>query len=153
MNLCFENDIYNNILNEINKNSESNNVCPICRDTMDNDKITLGCKHSYHSNCVINSFSSYESKKCMLCNKLIIMNDYSSICSKVMKNNKKCTRICYNQEKLCNLHLNQYLNEIKKNKKKINLSIDKKKDQIKKFHLKITNLKNEIEILEKKLII
>lgn len=148
MNLSFENNDYNIILEAINNNLKNKDKCMICRDSLDNDLINLECNHKYHSNCLINSFAKYEQKKCPFCNGSFNLNIFKSQCSKMMTS-KQCTKLCYNQEKLCNIHLRQKINESIKNKKNINININKKKDKIIKLNVQIKKLQEEINQLEK----
>lgn len=149
MNLSFENENYSKLLNEVNKNLNKSKICPICRDPLNYDDLTLVCNHSYHSSCLINSFNSYETKRCLLCNNSFSFNKYESICSKIMKNNKQCTKKCYNSQKLCNLHIKQLMNETNKNKNKTKILIKKKNEKISKLKIKIDELNKEIEELKK----
>ena len=150
MNLIFENNDYNMILNDINNNLKNDNKCMICRDALNNDIINLGCNHKYHSNCLTNSFIKYEQKRCLFCNSSFNLNLFKSQCSKMMAS-KQCTKFCYNQEKLCNIHLKQKMNEIVKNKKNININIKKKNDKINKLNTMIKQLHEEVKQLEKSL--
>ena len=149
MNLSFENEIYTKLLNEVNKNLSNSKTCPICRDPLNFDDLTLGCNHSYHSSCLINSFNSYETKRCLLCNTSFSLNKYENICSKIMKNNKQCTKKCYNSQKLCNLHIKQLMNETNKKKDKAKILIKKKNEKISILKNQIDNLIKEIAELKK----
>ncbi len=66
-----------------------------------------------------------------------------------MKNNKQCTKKCYNSQKLCNLHIKQLMNETNKNKNKTKILIKKKNEKISKLKIKIDELNKEIEELKK----
>ena len=149
MNLSFENEIYKKLLNEVNENLSNDKKCPICRDPLNMDNLTLDCKHSYHSNCIINSFNYYETKKCLLCNTNFLLTKYESTCSKVMKNGKQCTRKCYNSQKMCNLHIKQFINESIKNKNKVKILIKKKSEKLSNLKNKMDELCKEIEELKK----
>jgi len=38
--------------------SKLNETCPICYDELDSTSITLKCNHTFHYNCILNSFKS-----------------------------------------------------------------------------------------------
>ena len=149
MNLSFKNEMYTKLLNEVNKNLNNSKICPICRDPLNFDDLTLVCSHSYHSSCLINSFNSYETKRCLLCNTSFSLSKYESTCSKIMKNNKKCTKKCFNSQKLCNLHVKQLMNETNRNKTKTKILIRKKNEKILSLEKEIIKIKLEIEELKK----
>ena len=158
MNITFENEEYANILSNLmkNKNVDKDNICAICRDPLLIDTIDLHCNHRYHSECLINSFIKWESKKCPLCNEHFILNSYQSTCIKKMKDNKICNRVCFNDEKLCKIHVKSYLKEIEKNqqiekKKEINKLkklIKSKQTKLKSLNTKVESLNEEIKNLQ-----
>lgn len=55
--------------------SKLNDTCPICYDKLDTTSITLKCNHTFHYNCILNSFKSsitkntksYKWRKCPYC--------------------------------------------------------------------------------------
>ena len=161
MSLTFNNPDFNNILNEINnkKDVDKDNICAICRDPLLIDTINLHCDHRYHSDCLINSFVKYDTKKCPLCNEHFILESYKTNCIKKMNNGQTCNKICYNNEQLCKVHIRTYLKELEKaatkaNKtetNKIKREIKKKNTKLKKLNIDVNNLINEIKSLEIKL--
>ena len=158
MSLIFCNENYNNILEDINKNKDVNkdNVCAICRDTLLVDTIDLNCNHRYHTECLINSFVKYETKKCPLCSEHFILDSFKTTCIKQMKNGNICNKVCYNNERLCKTHIRTYLKELerlanKENKVEINKLkrvIKTKNTKLKKLMKSVSDLKDDIASLE-----
>jgi hypothetical protein len=141
MNIKFENEEYNNILSYIKKNEHVNkdNVCAICRDTLLIDTIDLSCKHRYHTTCLLSSFNKYETKKCPLCSEHFLIDTYTTTCCKIMKSKKVCNKKCYNNERLCSVHIRTYLKELEREKKSIHkkeISLIKRKIKSKETKLK-----------------
>ena len=157
MSLEFYNNEYSKIFNEIERNKDvcKDNICAICKESLLVDTIKLHCNHRYHSECLINSFIKWESKKCPLCNEHFILDSYKSCCSKKMKDNKICQRVCYNDEGLCKIHVKSYLKEIEKNsknekKKEINQlkkTIKSKQTKLKSLNKQVQSIKEELKAL------
>mgnify|MGYP000085203055 CR=1 len=162
MSLIFNNNEYNNILENINKNKDNNkdNECAICRDPLLVDTIDLNCKHRYHTECLLNSYVKYESKKCPLCNDHFLIDTYKSTCIKTMKDNKICNKLCYNNEHLCKIHIKTYLKELEKNSNKTDKTknnkvqklIKSKKLKLEKLNKQVNDMQSEITLLERSLI-
>ena len=161
MTLTFQNTELSNILDDINRNLkiDCDNICSICRDPLLLDTIVLNCKHRFHSNCIKESFIKYESKKCPLCSDLILWDSYKTKCMITKKNGEICNKICYNDEKMCNLHIKTHLKMIEKEKSKSDYNKSKveknilnkiktKSNQIKKLKEKISILESEIMVLK-----
>tara|TARA_B100000902_G_C27320479_1_gene924053 strand:+ start:499 stop:996 length:498 start_codon:yes stop_codon:yes gene_type:complete len=158
MSLSFDNQNFNNILNEINSNKDvdKDNVCAICRDNLLVDTIDLHCNHRYHTECLLNSFVKYDAKKCPLCNEHFIIESYKTKCSRKMTNGNICNKTCYNNEQLCKTHIKSYLKELekeatKKNKteiSRIKKEIKKKNTKLKKLSKDIKDVMSEIQNLE-----
>jgi len=154
MSLIFENPDYNNILDNINNNKNINkdNECAICRDNLLVDTIDLHCKHRYHTECLLNSFIKYDTKKCPLCNEHFLIESYKTTCVNKMKNNNICNKICYNNEKLCKVHVKTYLKEFKRKDKteinKLKKVIKNKNTKLKKLIKDLDELQTEIMTLE-----
>ena len=154
----FKNEEYKKIYNDVERNKSicRDNVCAICKESLLVDTIKLHCNHRYHSECLINSFIKWESKKCPLCNEHFILNSYQSTCIKKMKDNKICNRVCFNDEKLCKIHVKSYLKEIERNqqiekKKEINKLkklIKSKQTKLKSLNTKVETLNEEIKNLQ-----
>ena len=162
MTLIFDNIEYNNILDgiKINNKVNCNNICSICRDPLLLDTIILNCKHIYHSTCIKDSFHKYESKKCPLCQELILWDSYKTKCIVKKTNNIICNKLCYNNEQMCTLHINTNLRMLEKEKNnknnKINLLNSKKYklkiNQLNKLKIKVAILENEISLLQDNII-
>jgi hypothetical protein len=154
MSLMFENPEYNIILDNINSNKNINkdNECAICRDNLLVDTIDLHCKHRYHTECLLNSFIKYDTKKCPLCNKHFSIDSYKTTCMTKMKNNTICTKVCYNNEKICKVHVKTYLKELERNDKKeiykLKKIIKNKNTKLKKLINDQNELQTEITTLE-----
>jgi len=148
MSIVFENNNYNEILSSLkkNKNVNKDNICAICRESLILDTIDLHCKHRYHTECLMNSFLKYESKKCPLCSASFIIDSYKTKCNKEMKNDKICSKICYNNESLCSIHLKSYFKEIeKKNNSTKKKEIDKIKRTMKNRQNKLQKLLDQVK--------
>ena len=164
MTLIFNNNEYADILRTLNNNKNSiDNICGICKDTLLLDTLTLPCNHRFHSNCLKESFFSYQKKKCPYCNIDIPWNLYKKKCMIKKKNGEQCNKVCYNDESICSLHVKVKLrilekdedkikkDELKK-KKKLKNSLKKKIDsrlkQINKMREKMSILENEMQLFE-----
>jgi len=155
MSLIFDNPDYNNILDDINSNKNINrdNVCAICRDNLLVDTIDLHCKHRYHTECLLNSFIKYDTKKCPLCDDHFIIESYKTTCIKKMNNNKICNKVCYNNENLCKVHVRTYLKELEKNAvKATKKEISKIKKTIKTKNTKLNALTKDINYLQSEIL-
>ena len=154
MNLNFDTQEFNAILSTIlaNKDIKKDNICSICKDPLIIDTVRLGCSHRYHSYCLQESFIKYESKKCPLCREILLWDSYKTKCVVEKKNGDICGRKCYNDEKMCSLHIKAYLRRIEKEKNsqknKNEKKIKQKKSQLKKLKDKIKILEYEIQSLE-----
>jgi hypothetical protein len=154
MSLNFKSEELTNILNEIisNQNIKRDNICSICKDPLILDTVLLGCKHRYHSSCLQESFIKYESKKCPLCREIFLWDSYKTKCVITKTNNEICGKKCFNDEKMCNLHIKTYLKRLEKEKNKQNIvDIKEGKKKKKKIKIKITQinkLKDKIKLLE-----
>ena len=150
MALIFKNDDYNNILNEVqnNNNVNNNNICDICRDPLLIDTINLCCKHRYHSFCIKETFVKYQAKKCPLCSELILWDSFKTKCIIKKKDGNICNRVCYNDERMCTLHINSYLRSLKKAKKKNESSINDNKTKLENKIKQFKKLKRQIKKLE-----
>ena len=150
MSLIFNNPDFNNILNEINdkKDVDKDNICAICRDPLLIDTIDLHCNHRYHSECLINSFVKYDTKKCPLCNEHFLIDSYKNKCQRVMKNKNICNKICFNNEGLCSMHSRLFLNELKKENQKNNKLKSLIKKKINTKEIKVTKLNDELKKLK-----
>lgn len=42
---------------------EINDVCPICYDNSDDDMVTLICNHTFHYDCILNTYKNYKKWK------------------------------------------------------------------------------------------
>jgi len=156
MNLNFDSNEFNCILNDIlaNEKVKKDNICSICKDPLLIDTVKLTCGHRYHSSCLQYSFVKYETKKCPLCREFFIWESYKTKCIAKKKNGDVCGKKCYNDEKMCTLHVNTYLRRIEKEKNSLKNKNDKKikqkKLQLKKLRDKIKILEGEIKLLENK---
>ena len=56
-----------NLLNIFNNMENNNNICVICHETIENEKYTLECGHSYHCKCIMTWFRN-KHDNCPLCN-------------------------------------------------------------------------------------
>jgi hypothetical protein len=154
MTLIFNNIEYNKILDNININNKTShdNICSICKDPLLLDTIILNCKHRYHSTCIKKSFYKYEFKKCPLCQEIILWDSYKTQCIIKKRDGIVCNKLCYNDEQMCNLHINTHLRILEKGKNKksiINLKkIKIKKNKLDKLKEKVKIIENEIKILE-----
>lgn len=158
MNLVFKNENLNLILQEVSSNEDINKdcICSICKDRLLIDTITLNCNHKFHSQCLQETFIKYQPKRCPLCSEVLLWDSYKTKCITTKKSGDICNKICYNDERMCNLHGNTYLRaltkvsnkqnvDVKKNLKKI----DSYKKKIKKLKAEIVNIEKEIDLLEK----
>ena len=158
MNLNFKNEEYAKILSKIQhiNNVNKDNICAICRDPLLIDTIDLHCNHRYHTECLLNSFVKYESKKCPLCNEHFLIDSYQTSCCQVMKNKKICDRKCYNNERLCSTHIKTYLKQLakqaEKNKKDNKKEIASIKRKIKSRENKVKKLNKELKTLDNEII-
>jgi hypothetical protein len=161
MTLIFNNVEFNKILDniKINNKTSCDNICSICREPLLLDTIILNCKHRYHSTCIKNSFYKYESKKCPLCQEMIFWDSYKTQCMTKKKDGNLCNKSCYNDEKMCNLHINSHLRMLEKERNKENITKRKnhkknlkkikiKKNQLDKLKEKVKILENEIKLLD-----
>jgi len=161
MTINFKNLELNNILKEVISNNKINrdNLCSICKSPLLLDTVVLNCKHRYHSECINQTFIKWKERKCPLCQELILWNSYKTTCIIKKKNGIICDKSCYNDERMCKLHINSHLRMIEKEKiqikkrkiktgKAIKKKINSKQKQIDKLKEKINILQNEIKILQ-----
>jgi hypothetical protein len=153
MTIIFNNKDYKHILEEINlnKNTNNDNICDICREPLLIDTVNLTCDHKYHSFCLKETFIKYETKKCPLCSEVILWDSFKDTCTTKKKDGNVCNRICYNDELICSLHINTYLKSLEKAKqknekdgKKDSKLLEKKLKQLKKIKKDIKKLEDEI---------
>lgn len=143
----FKNNDLNIIFEQLNKR-DLDNICNICKEDIHKfDKITLKCKHIYHINCIKNLKKSSYIFECPYCAFECSLKDHENKCTYEMRNKKICNKKCYNQAKLCTIHIRSKKNLIEKKSKKIILEINKLKSNIEDINLKINYLKNELKKL------
>lgn len=153
MTLIFNNKDFKEILDEIklNKDTNNDNICSICRDPLLIDTVNLTCNHKYHSFCLRETFVKYQTKKCPLCSEVILWDSFKGKCTTTKKDGNVCNRVCYNDELICSLHANSYLKSLEKAKlknekdgKKDSKLLEKKLRQLKKLKKEIKKLEDEI---------
>ena len=140
----FKNDEYNLILNNL---QTTNNACLICRDEIKLDVINLSCGHTFHSQCLLDSFIKYSKKTCPYCDEYIILDSYKKKCKAKMSNNKLCEKICYNNDSLCKRHLKCFETKSLKINNKINIL----KSKANAHAQKINEINKEIKKLQSEL--
>lgn len=154
MALIFNNKDYKSILEEIklNKDTNNDNICDICRDPLLMDTVNLSCNHKYHSFCIKETFIKYQTKKCPLCSEVILWDSFKGKCTTKKKDGNICNRVCYNDELICSLHVNSYMKSLEKAKeknikdgKKDEKLLDKKIKQLKKLKREVKKLEDEIK--------
>lgn len=150
MEIVFKNEEFMSILQNLNlnKNVNKDNICAICRDPLLIDTIELSCGHVYHSLCLQDSFIKYEQKKCPLCREPIFWESLKTKCIIKKKNGDICNKNCYNDEKMCSLHIKTHLRALEKKKTISIKKINQKKKELNKLKAKIIEIENEIKVLE-----
>ena len=141
----FKNDEYNLILNNL---QTASNTCLICRDEIKLDVINLNCGHTFHSQCLLDSFIKYSKKTCPYCDEYIILDSYKKKCKAKMSNNKLCDKICYNNDSLCKRHIKCFENKMIKTNNKINnlkSKINIHVQKINEINIEIKKLEDELK--------
>ena len=123
---------------------ENNNICVICHETIENEKYTLECGHSYHCKCIMTWFRN-KHDNCPLCNdKNFIKINPSFTRVNTIKQIKNLGK-----RKECPVFVKKILEKIKK----IELNYDLKKKEIKLFENTYKNILSNYKNLKKKLIL
>ena len=133
-----------NLLNIFNNMENNNNICVICHETIENEKYTLECGHSYHCKCIMTWFRN-KHDNCPLCNdKNFIKINPSFTRVNTIKQIKNLGK-----RKECPVFVKKILEKIKK----IELNYDLKKKEIKLFENTYKNILSNYKNLKKKLIL
>ena len=160
--ISFKNESYNNILQELNdRDSNVDNICSICKDPLLIDTIKLSCKHRFHSFCLQETFQKWKTKKCPFCCDIILWDSFKTKCSVQKKDGNICGKSCFNDEKMCSLHVNTFLNKLRRIKesnkdneavkdrskeiKSLNKTLELKTKKIKKLKSEISKLIKEVD--------
>ena len=108
----------------------NNNICVICHETIENEKYTLECGHSYHCKCIMTWFRN-KHDNCPLCNdKNFIKINPSFTRVNTIKQIKNLGK-----RKKCPVFVKKILEKIKKIE--LNYNLKKKNLNCLKKHIKI----------------
>ena len=112
---CLDDFFSDTKINSFYKSLEnSEDICAICNTKYDfANKVTLDCKHTYHEKCLNQLLENSHYLSCPYCNSYQPKYKLIKTCCYVTKNNKKCDKICFSDNKICIFH-NRYIHKSKK---------------------------------------
>ena len=136
--------IYNQVLDDINSLEDETEPCNICKLSIDKyTGTTLSCNHKYHTDCILNSLKKNNNKQCPYCG--ISIDILKHQCTHIMKTGNQCSKMAYNDKRICLIHIKTIKKYENNRENKINNKIQQKQKQIDKLQKDINNLKNELD--------
>ena len=143
----FKNNDLNIIFEELNKRNLEN-ICNICKEEIHElDKINLKCGHYYHIYCIKTLKKNTFFFECPYCAFECSLKDHENKCTYEMRNKKICNKKCYNDAKLCTIHIKSKKKYKILKSKNIIIKINKLKSKINQLNQDINNLENELKNL------